>query len=861
MSMHKAFIVFAFIVSFVSLSLFAKNQEVVMGINVNQGKDTVVDYISGKVVPATPEEIEATQPFSRRLVEDYGYPKSMIVTRPQYRVKASPSDKKGYPIDIAVFEKSSAGVTNLKIVVENKKKTRKDGRGQLEDYLKFSEAEVGVWYNGTEMLCIRKIEKSGHISFEEIGDFPKYGQKISEIGKYLRKDLVKTHNLKSVFDELRGWIAGNSVGVNRDEVIAKEMIHLILCKIFDEKFTAPDDMVEFRAATEDSIEDVQKRILQLFKKVKGKYNDVLADEDTISFDAATLKYIVEKIQGYCISETDRDIVADAFEVFIGQSLKGEQGQFFTPKNVVRMLVNAIDPNINDMIIDPSCGSGGFLVESLKYLWNKVGILGKKLKWNESALIEEKKAIGIKKIRGIEKDSFLAKVAKSYMAILGDGKGGIFCEDSLELTNNWSQITQQHIHLNSFNVSFSNPPFGKEIKVIGKDKLAQYDLAFKINSKGKKTLVTEGNISTLFLERNVQLLQDGGRLAIILPETYFHAPKQRAAREFMYRHNIQWIIDLPHDTFRPHNNAKCIAIVLQKNTPQQKNINMAVAEYIGHDHNGNPIYKKDENGSSTSEVYDDANDIIEEIRHFNRGENFERNFTFQVDAEKVIDNDILVPRYYWGKKIADIKTEAKINGYKLVSLRELIDEGIISYFDGNGSPKAEFKGIGEYPYIRVKDIVNWQIYRDPTALLPKSEFDKLYSEKKRLHPKDILYVRRGSYRIGSVAMASPYDKEIVLTREILVLRVMKADNKYGITPEYLLYALSHNLTALQAKNKVFLDTTLPNIASRWQELEIPVIEDKEKYSEMKLKMERVVKHHWEALKEMDELWNSGDIYNM
>ena len=74
MSVHKAFIVLAFIVSFVSLSLFAKNQEVVMGINVNQGKDTVVDYISGKVVPATPEEIEATQPFSRRLVEDYGYP-------------------------------------------------------------------------------------------------------------------------------------------------------------------------------------------------------------------------------------------------------------------------------------------------------------------------------------------------------------------------------------------------------------------------------------------------------------------------------------------------------------------------------------------------------------------------------------------------------------------------------------------------------------------------------------------------------------------------------------------------------------------------------------------------------------------
>ena len=331
-----------------------------------------------------------------------------------------------------------------------------------------------------------------------------------------------------------------------------------------------------------------------------------------------------------------------------------------------------------------------------------------------------------------------------MAILGDGKGGIFCEDSLDLTNNWSLATQQHIHLGSFNVSFSNPPFGKEIKVIGKDKLGQFDLATKTDSKGKKTLAAEGNVSTLFLERNIQLLQDGGRLAIILPETYFHAPKQRAARKFMYRHNIQWIIDLPHDTFRPHNNAKCIAIVLQKNTPQQAKINMAVAEYIGHDHNGNPVYRKDVNGNPTSEVLDDTGDIIKEIQQYNLGESFKRNFTFQVSAKAVIESDILVPRYYWGKKITDIKTAARRDGYKMVSLRRLIDEGVISYFDGNGSPKAEFKGIGEYPYIRVKDIVNWQIYRDPTAMLPKSEFDRLYSEKKRLHPKDILYVRRGIY---------------------------------------------------------------------------------------------------------------------
>ena len=110
--------------------------------------EKIIDYISGKEVNATPEEINAVQPYSKILVEDYGYPKDMIQTHPQYRVKSSPSDKKSYPIDIAVFEKDSKGNKVLKIVVETKKITRKDGQDQLENYLKFCDAKIGVWYNG-----------------------------------------------------------------------------------------------------------------------------------------------------------------------------------------------------------------------------------------------------------------------------------------------------------------------------------------------------------------------------------------------------------------------------------------------------------------------------------------------------------------------------------------------------------------------------------------------------------------------------------------------------------------------------------------------------------------------------------------
>lgn len=820
----------------------------------------VRDIISGTFVNATPEEIEAVQPFAKILLEDYGYPKNMLTTHPQVRVKASPSDKKGYPIDIAVYDYDANHEKKLKIVVENKKNTRKDGIDQLEQYLKFCEANIGIWYNGKESVYIRKIEKSGNIQFEEIPAFPKYGQKLSEIGFYKRKDLKGTHNLKEIFSELRGYIVGNSVGVNRDEEIAKEIIHLILCKIYDERFTKMNDMVTFRASEEDSDTEIKKRIELLFTSVKKKYKDVLDENDDISFDGHTLRYIIGKIQNYCLMDTDRDTIADAFEVFIGYSLKGSQGQFFTPKNVVKTLVTAINPNSSDLIIDPSCGSCGFLVEALKHIWTELECQALDYGWNEAALAEEKKTIGIKNIRGIEKDSFLTKVGKSYMAILGDGKGGIFCEDSLENPKNWKQSTQQNVKLGTFSVSFSNPPFGKDIKVTGKDKLSQFTLAYKDLGNNKKKLDDEGNVSTLFLERNMQLLQDDGKLAIILPETYFHAPKQKAVRQFLYKHNIQWIFDLPHNTFRPHNNAKCIAIIVQKNKEQQEFINMAVAEYIGHDHNGKPIYERNESGSLTNKIKDDTNEIIDEITRLNNNANVRQKYTFRIKAKDAIDNDILVPRYYWSSKSKEIEQKAKVQQIKLISIKKLIDEKVITFFDGNGSPKSEFKGTGEYPYIRVKDIVNWQVYKDPTAFIPESEFNELYDEEKKLHPKDILYVRRGSYRIGSVAMVSPYDINVILTREILVLRVIDENNAYGITPEYLLYAFSHKLVQEQSTNKVFIDTTLPNIANRWQELSIPIYEDEKTFKNIKQKAALVIENQWRALKEMNDFRNNYDLHN-
>jgi len=142
----------------------------------------------------------------------------------------------------------------------------------------------------------------------------------------------------------------------------------------------------FRASLQEKDEYVKARIAKLFNEVKNKYNDVLTVDDNITFDGKTLKHIIGKLQNTCIVDTDRDMIADAFEIFIGYSLKGSQGQFFTPKNIVKLMVEIVNPNRHQLIIDPSCGSCGFLVEALKHI---CGQLEREIDNNES-LWEEKR---------------------------------------------------------------------------------------------------------------------------------------------------------------------------------------------------------------------------------------------------------------------------------------------------------------------------------------------------------------------------------------------------------------------------------------------------------------------------------------
>lgn len=557
----------------------------------------IIDYISGQQLKATPEEVEAVQVFARILVEDYGYPKDHIQTRPQFHVKVRPSDvKKEYPVDIAVFTDSERTDDSISIIVECKKKNRKDGRSQLENYMTLSKAQLGVWFNGEERLYLyKKNEENGHVIFQEIPNIPKFGESIDDIGALKRKDLIPTHNLKSTFRAIRNYLAANAVGATRDEVIAQQLINVIFCKIFDERWTAPDSVVKFRVGINDNDEQIKGRIVDLFKSVKAKYHEIFTNDDSITLDAQSITYIVGELQNYCLLDAERDVLADAFETFIGHALKGGQGQFFTPRNVIRMMVEILDPKTSEMLIDPACGSGGFIIESLRYIWEKVHQEAEQLGWSHDAVREEEVDRANTCIRGIDKDYFLSKLAKSYMAIMGDGKGGIFCEDSLERPENWNSKTRQKIHMGDFDIVLTNPPFGSKIPVTGEDKLKQYDLAHKWkNKKGtneweKGKLADKEAPQILFIERCLQLLKEGGRMAIVLPDGVFGNNQLGYIRKYiMERARLVAVIDIPLETFLPNTGTKTSILIAQKtrDIPEDYPVFMCIAETCGHDRRGN-----------------------------------------------------------------------------------------------------------------------------------------------------------------------------------------------------------------------------------------------------------------------------------
>ncbi len=807
----------------------------------------VTDYISGEPVRGTPEEIEAVQVFARRLVEDYGYDKNQIQTRPQYRVRVRPSDEeKSYPVNIAVFNSTKKTEDELFMVVECKKKDRKDGEHQLRLYLDMSAAEVGVWFNGDDHIYLRKIHhKDGKRTYEVLPNIPRKDQRIEDIGLYRRKDLVKPSNLKAVFRNLRNHLAGMTTGITRDEALAQEIINILFCKLLDEQDTNPDNTVTFRAGVGEPHKDVQKRIKDLFERVKdAAYGDVFDTSDTIKLDPDSLAYVVGELQNYCITDADRDAIGDAFEVFIGPALRGSEGQFFTPRNVVEMMVRIVDPKPGERVIDPACGSGGFLITALSHVWAQLRTEAKRKGWSERQLTKREFEVATDCFRGIDKDAFLAKVCKAYMALIGDGRGGVFCADSLEPLTEWPDAMQQKIRTGSFDVLFTNPPFGKKIVVKGEKILSQFDLAYKWKyDKAAKRWEKTGALrdklppQILFLERCLELLKPGGRIGIVLPESVFGNPSHAFVIAWlMDRVQITAIASMPEPLFKTSGkggtHTKVCVLVGTKNKPGADfDIFMGEAKWCGHDSRGNPTYRKNDSGEL--KLLDEVPEIGE---HYAAWLADQKGFVadhrgFTLPSSGIVHR-ILVPRYYNPEIKAEINRLSR--DYEFVTIGELVKKQAISLDTGIEIGKMAY-GTGTIPFIRTSDFSNWEMKADFKHGISQEIYDSLKS-KVDVQAGDILIVKDGTYLVGSSAIVTEYDLPMLFQSHIYRMRVHKA----GVIDPWLLFALLNTpVVRLQVRAKQFTQDIIDTLGKRLLEVAVPIPRDKVRSAEISQDCKRII----------------------
>jgi len=727
-----------------------------------------------------------------------------------------------------------------------KKPGIKSGVAQLKSYMTATSAEWGVWTNGS---AIEYFYKDGaQILDDYLKNIPAWGQSVQDVGRLKKSELhpFNREELKAVFRRVLSTLYTRAT-ISRREKLGNEMVKIIFSKIQDEK-DYPNRLPEFRAEAGEPANTVAKRVKKLFRTVceELKQEHIFKPGEDIELDDESVAWVVGQLERGSLLETDSDVVGDAIEIFSESKFVGEKGEFFTPRNVVNIAVKLADPKPEQTVCDPACGSGGFLIASMNHIWEHMNT---NPRWQGAKDIKtRKKEVAARSLFGIDKENDLVKIAKAHMMIAGDGRSNIAHGDSLlspaDFTGESQRLFVKDGHFKKFDVVLANPPYGTKIKPSASIS-AHFELGHKWkqikNGSWQKTSdVKKQDPYVLFIEQCLEMLKPKGTLCIVLPETVFHAPTLGFVRQLLLEgNNLKAVVDLPHNTFRPHCNAKTCLLILTKSEPQQDRVIMATPEQVGHDHSGRVVLRED----GTGEVWDDLTEVLEELDTPDSKDNA------HVFAMRWADMnpDVLVPRYYRGV----MTSPALPAGCRGVRLGDLVDTGVVLAWDGHGSPKGEHKGTGPVPYIRVSDIVNWELYRNPVSGIPEHVYNKMIDGKPKPEKEDIIFVRRGSYRIGTVAMASPRDTDVVLTRELLTIRVTP-DNSEGITPYYLLGMLSSSIVQQQIQSYVFMDTTLPNIADRWKHLTVPVHNSLSQITEISNLIQQSMKQKWAAQTRIDKL---------
>ncbi len=625
-----------------SFSLFDKSyiDELEKKITIKDGKPYVTCLIRDKEIVLKPEEV-VRQLFLMKLIKEYGYPKTRIAL--EHPIHFGRETKAA---DIVVFDKDRPRVEY--IIAEVKKPKLQDGKEQLRSYTHATGAPIAVWTNGGE---ISRYNRKDPNYFNDITDIPKADQTLEDILKerFTLKDLIikdkipnEGKSLKSIIQEMEDEVLANA-GVD----VFEEVFKLIFTKLYDELQSKKDKMrieiyledslsgedfgdydkvkeilkgyddanfrvLEFRN-TGQSESELKKKIQKLFDEAKVKWPGVFDETSQVQLSPSHLSICISSLQDIKLFNSNLQIIDEAFEYLVNKSAKGEKGQYFTPRHIIDMCVKMLNPKPGEYMIDTAAGSCGFPVHTIFHI---TGHLFKNTDISE----EDKK--NVLKVFGIDFDEKVVRVARTLNLIAGDGNTNVLHLNDLDYdrwnetigNSEWYDVygdgfkrlkklrkdSDSYKEFN-FDILMANPPFAgdiKESRIIHK-----YELGYNERREPKSKVGRD----ILFIERNLDFLRPGGRMAVVLPQGRFNNTSDKQIREYIAEKcRILSVVGLNVNTFKPHTGTKTSVLFVQKWNDDPKAgplcpkvddypIFFAVSEKSGKNNSGDYVFVKNGNG--------------------------------------------------------------------------------------------------------------------------------------------------------------------------------------------------------------------------------------------------------------------------
>jgi type I restriction enzyme M protein len=636
----------------------------------------MLDYVSGRQVKETKKEL-VRQRVARALIHEYGFsPDNMEIDFPVGGRKK---------VDIAIFHdgtehtaeslgrvvlcRPEPNVGRNAVRIRDFDQAEKD-LDELKSVMRDTETvRYGLWTNGLDFFFLEKEKKRFQTECNPIGDWPMAEESVGtkDVVSDAHTRVADTEMLKVTFRRCHNFIHGNE-GMPKDAAFW-QFLYIIFCKMHDENLRAKQRQAwqrRFWAGPKEQFEEegrkaIRNRIAGLFIEVKRQYNNIFRGNEEITLSDRALAFIVSELAKYDFTRTDVDAKGVAYQELVGVNLRGDRGQYFTPRGVVKLVVEMLDPWENETVLDPACGTGGFLVATLGYMLKKFRKEQNTQPGQENtteflSVHERLKEYASTQVFGADFDPFLIRASQMNMVMAGDGRGHIYHINSLEFPNGHLidlEKARDEIRLGTIDIVMTNPPFGSDIPITDKKILEDFELAHTWEPDGeggfRNTGIPKSSVAPeiLFIERCLKWLKPGtGRMGIVLPDGILGNPAAEYIRWWIMREaQVLASVDLPVEAFVAEANVNILTslLFLRRKSEEEKRaealgcaeeyqVFMAVADKVGIDRRGNKLYKRTPDGE----------EIVEPQEHIERirigGRMVERTL---VRNEKVEDNDLPV----------------------------------------------------------------------------------------------------------------------------------------------------------------------------------------------------------------------------